>query len=186
MARSNSVRPSRIAPPAFLAIILAAAGAKSIFSAPQMSNKWVLISSALSGRKRNVWHRLTMVAGTLCFSVVAKINTTWAGGSSMVFNNALKELAESMCTSSKINTLKRSREEAKATVSIMASRTFSTCVLLAASNSSTSKSALWAISRHCGHLPQGCSVGPLPVWPVQLSALAKIRAVVVLPHPRGP
>ena len=104
----------------------------------------------------------------------------------MVLSNALKELAESMCTSSKINTLKRSREAAKATVSIIASRTFSTWVLEAASNSNTSISALWAISRHCGHSPQGSSVGlPLP-FPVQFNALAKIRAVVVLPQPRGP
>ena len=175
-----------MAPPAFLAIIRAAAGVKSIFSAPAKSNKWLEISSTVIGRKRNVWHRLTMVAGTLCFSVVAKIKTTWAGGSSMVFKSALKELVESMWTSSKINTLKRSREEASATVSIMASRTFSTCVLLAASNSSTSKSLLWAISKHWGHLPQGSSVGLVCPLPVQLSALAKMRAVVVLPQPRGP
>ena len=32
------------------------------------------------------------------------------------------------------------------------------------------------------HSPQGCAVGPLS----QLSALAKMRAVLVLPVPRGP
>ena len=185
MARSSSVSASRKAPPAFLAMIFAAPGVKSIFSAPAKSSRCALISSTVIGRKRNVWQRLTMVAGTLCFSVVARIKTTWAGGSSMVFNSALKELAESICTSSRINTLKRSREAARATVSIMASRTFSTCVLLAASSSSTSISALCAISRHCGHLPQGSGVGLSPL-PVQFNALAKMRAVVVLPQPRGP
>ena len=186
MARSSSVSASRMAPPAFLAMIFAAPGVKSMFSAPAKSNRWLLISSTVIGRKRNVWQRLTMVAGTLCFSVVAKINTTWAGGSSIVFKSALNELAESICTSSKIKTLNRSRDAASATVSIMASRTFSTCVLLAASSSSTSISALWAISWHWGQWPHGSGVGLVLPLPVQLSALAKIRAVVVLPQPRGP
>ena len=66
----------------------------------------------------------------------------------MVLSKALKELAESICTSSKIKTLKRSLEAANATVSIIASLTFSTCVLEAASSSKTSISALCAISRH--------------------------------------
>ena len=38
--------------------------------------------------------------GGLSFIVVAKINFEWGGGSSSVFNNALKALLESMCTSS--------------------------------------------------------------------------------------
>jgi len=33
-------------------------------------------------------------------SVVAKMNLTWAGGSSSVFSSALKAFFDSMCTSS--------------------------------------------------------------------------------------
>ena len=46
-----------------------------------------------------------MVGGTLWISVVAKMNTTYGGGSSMVFNSALNALLESMCTSSMMYTL---------------------------------------------------------------------------------
>jgi uncharacterized protein YukE len=41
-----------------------------------------------------------MVVGILCASVVAKMNTTWGGGSSSVFSSALKALDDSMWTSS--------------------------------------------------------------------------------------
>ena len=44
--------------------------------------------------------RERMVSGIFWDSVVAKMNTTWAGGSSRVFNKALKAPIESMCTSS--------------------------------------------------------------------------------------
>ena len=37
-----------------------------------------------------------MVAGSFCGSVVARIKTTWAGGSSSVFNSALKAAVDSM------------------------------------------------------------------------------------------
>jgi len=37
-----------------------------------------------------------MVAGSLCGSVVARINITWAGGSSSVFKRALNAPVESM------------------------------------------------------------------------------------------
>ncbi len=46
-----------------------------------------------------------MVSGTFWGSVVARMNTTWLGGSSSVFNNALKAAVESMCTSSMMYTL---------------------------------------------------------------------------------
>jgi hypothetical protein len=41
-----------------------------------------------------------MVSGTLCISVVAKINQTALFGSSMVFRRALNADLESICTSS--------------------------------------------------------------------------------------
>ena len=65
---------------------------------------------------------------------------------------------------------------------MMTSRTLSMPVLLAASISSTSRSRPCAISMQASHCPQGSGVGPL----TQLSARARIRAVVVLPTPRAP
>ena len=55
-------------------------------------------------------------------------------------------------------------------------------VWLAASISSTSMSRPCAISRHASQAPHGSAVGPVS----QLSARARMRAVVVLPHPREP
>mgnify|MGYP003298557115 CR=1 FL=1 len=49
-----------------------------------------------------------------------------AGGSSSVFNSALNAGVESMCTSSMMKTLKRSRAGAKPIDPIIVSRTFST------------------------------------------------------------
>ena len=48
----------------------------------------------------NCRQRDNTVTGSFCGSVVASRNLTCGGGSSSVFNNALKELLESMCTSS--------------------------------------------------------------------------------------
>ena len=42
------------------------------------------------------WHRERMVAGTLCSSVVARMNIRCSGGSSMVFSRALKAWVDSM------------------------------------------------------------------------------------------
>ena len=48
----------------------------------------------------NGWQRDTIVAGTFWGSVVAKTKMACAGGSSSVFNSALKAGSVSMCTSS--------------------------------------------------------------------------------------
>ena len=61
-------------------------------------------------------------------------------------------------------------------------RTSSTLLFEAPSISSTSRSLPTVISLHASHVPQGVIVGPV----VQLSALARMRAVVVLPTPRTP
>ena len=68
------------------------------------------------------------------------------------------------------------------TLSMMISRILSTCVFEAASNSITFSDVPAAISSHMGHTPHGLSVGPF----TQFSALAKMRAVLVFPVPRGP
>ena len=65
---------------------------------------------------------------------------------------------------------------------MMTSRTLSTPVCVAASISSTSMSRPSAISTHASQTPHGSAVGPF----TQLSARASMRAVVVLPQPRGP
>ena len=64
----------------------------------------------------------------------------------------------------------------------MISRILSTWVFEAASNSRTLSELPEAISRHMSHTPHGLVVGAF----TQLSALAKMRAVEVLPVPRGP
>ncbi len=79
-----------------------------------------------------------MVRGILLGSVVAKKKYTRAGGSSRIFNSALKAPFESMCTSSMMNTrLEPSLGEYWAMS--RSSRMLSTPVLLAASISSTSR-----------------------------------------------
>ena len=58
----------------------------------------------------------------------------------------------------------------------------STLLFEAPSISITSNDEPLAMARQAGHFPQGCGVGPS----LQLRALAKMRARVVLPVPRGP
>ena len=65
---------------------------------------------------------------------------------------------------------------------MMISRTSSTLVWVAASISSTSMSRPSVISVQASQTPHGSAVGPCS----QLSARARMRAVVVLPTPRGP
>ena len=75
-----------------------------------MSSAAAIFSSCCSmsrGRmrlKENRWQRERMVAGTLCSSVVARMNSKCSGGSSMIFSRALKASRESMCTSSMMYT----------------------------------------------------------------------------------
>src|SRR5690606_8123753 len=108
-------------------------------------------------------------------------NLTWGGGSSKVFNNALKLEVDSMCTSSIRYTLKRPRVGAYWTFS-SSSRISSTLVREAASISMRSTNRPSAISRQAPQVPQGLEVTP----DSQFRHLAKIRATVVLPTPRVP
>ena len=59
----------------------------------------LIVSSGISW-KLNCWQRLLIVAGTFCVSVVAKMKTTYSGGSSIVLRRALNALWLSMWTSS--------------------------------------------------------------------------------------
>ena len=141
--------------------------------------------SAISGvsmrRKLWRWQRDRMVAGTFCSSVVARMNMRCSGGSSSIFSRALKAEVDSMCTSSTIYT-RFFTVVGENTASSRRARTFSTPLLEAASSSTTSITEPSAMPRQAAHLPQGlpstgCS---------QFTALARMRAQVVLPVPRVP
>ena len=120
---------------------------------------------------------------TLSGSVVAKTNFTCSGGSSTSFSSALNPAEVTMCASSMMNTLKRSRTGAKEARS-RSSRASSTPPWLAASISTTSRlpAPPRARSTQESQVPHGVSVGP---W-AQFRQRARMRAEVVLPQPRGP
>ncbi len=128
--------------------------------------------------KSNRWQRLWIVAGTLCVSVVHRMNTTCSGGSSIVFKSALNAAVESMCTSSMMYTfrLPRSGRYAALAISVRAS---STELLLAASISMVSVSCPFRIA-------SATSSCTLPSAPTAFSSLANSRADDVLPTPRVP
>src|SRR5213594_1875662 len=109
------------------------------------------------------------------------MNTTWAGGSSSVLSRALNAEFDSMCTSSMMQIRYMPRNGVNLTFSRI-SRTSSTPVFDAQSISMTSTEVPWAISAQAGQVLQGVPVGPFS----QLSALARMRATVVLPTPRVP
>ena len=64
----------------------------SIFSESAMILSRSKIFCSGMVRNSNSWQRESIVSGTLCSSVVAMIKTTFGGGSSRVFSNALNEL----------------------------------------------------------------------------------------------
>ena len=123
-----------------------------------------------------------MVGRILCFSVVARMNMTCWGGSSRVFRKALKAAVESMCTSSMINTLYLPTWGGIRVCSISVLM-FSTELLLAASSS---KMFIERPSLNALQFSHSLQASPSAVGDEQLMALAKMRAQVVLPTPRGP
>ena len=131
--------------------------------------------------KENCWHRDLMVAGTLCSSVVARMNIRCSGGSSKIFSRALKAGVDSMCTSSTMYTRLRTAAGVY-TASSRRARTWSTPLLEAASSSSTSRMEPFSMPRQAGQALQGLpSTG---CW--QFTARERILAQVVLPVPRVP
>ena len=60
------------------------------------------MSSGVMRLKEKRWQRERIVAGTLCSSVVARMNIKCSGGSSRIFSSALNAEVESMWTSSTI------------------------------------------------------------------------------------
>jgi len=66
------------------------------FSFAAISARCFTMSAAGMRRKSNRWHRDRIVGNTFSGSVVANMNFTCSGGSSRVFNNALKASFVSM------------------------------------------------------------------------------------------
>ena len=99
-ARSSKDRASRAEPSAARAIKPLASSPKATCSAAQTLSMSCAVSSSDRRRRSNRWHRDKTVTGTRRISVVAKINLTWGGGSSRVFNRPLKAAVESIWTSS--------------------------------------------------------------------------------------
>ena len=121
-----------------------------------------------------------MVGSTFCGSVVASTNTTCSGVSSSVFSSAFDAAVDSMWTSSRMYTLVR--PGVPMAVLAMRSRMASTPLLEAASSSWTSNDVPFSMATHDSHTPHGSASTGL----AQLSTLARMRAVEVLPVPRGP
>ena len=93
---SSDVSALRMPPSARWAIRSSASPSNSTSSDTQMAPRRDTMDSAEMRRKSNRWQREWMVSGTFCGSVVARMNTTWLGGSSSVFNSALNAAVESM------------------------------------------------------------------------------------------
>ena len=178
---SNRVYASRIEPVASRAIQSRAPSSASTPMSPAALPRSLSITSSVKSLKLKCWQRLLMVAGTLWSSVVAKMNTMYGGGSSMVLRSALKALFESMCTSSIMYILYFDELGGKRTSSLIC-LTFSTEVFDAPSISITSSDDPLVMETHESQTPHGSALGPRS----QLSDFASILAVLVLPHPRGP
>jgi hypothetical protein len=164
------------------AISINAASSASIFSASAIRRNCSTICFTPIVLSSNTCERDWMVAGTLSISVVAIMKTMCGGGSSIDLSSASNDCAESRCTSSMMKILNLLRTGNMPSPSMITARTLSTWVLVAASISMTSMSRPSAISTHASHVPHGSAVGPVS----QFSARARMRAVVVLPTPRGP
>ena len=100
IAWSSIDSASRTEPSAARAMSASAPASAAAPSLARMSSRWRTSASASIRRRSKRWQRDTTVTGTLRTSVVAKMNVTCGGGSSRVFNSALKACFESMWTSS--------------------------------------------------------------------------------------
>ena len=108
---------------------------------------------------------------------------TLGGGSSSVFKRALQAAVESMCASSRMKTRWAEGRAATIVTCTLMSLMFSTELWEAASNSWTSRELPTTMAWQVAHWSQGSPSGQ---GSSQLIALARMRAVEVLPVPRGP
>ena len=93
---------SRNEPPACRAIRRSAPSSAVMPSAWTIGVSASISSSAVGRRKENDWQRPRTVSGSRCGSVVQRMNTTCAGGSSSVFKSALAASVVSEWASSKM------------------------------------------------------------------------------------
>ena len=177
---SSADTVSRADPPPWRRTDCNASSVRSMPASSANQRMWDSITSIGNRWNCRCCVRLRMVSLTFCGSVVANTKTTWGGGSSKVFSNAASAPLVSMCTSSRMYT--RWRPGVPSAAFSMISRIASTPLLLAASSSCTSKLVPRSTARHESHSQHGspsCGFS-------QLSTLARMRADVVLPVPRGP
>ena len=92
-------------PCAASAMMSSAVASNSTSSVSRMAARCAAMRSGRIFFRLNCKHRDSTVIGTFFGSVVASRNFTCGGGSSSVFNRALKLEVESMCTSSMRYTL---------------------------------------------------------------------------------
>ena len=119
-----------------------------------------------------------------CGSVVANTNTTRGGGSSRILRSVFQASRVNMWASSTMYTLWRCSAEAAYIARSRRSRASSTPRFDAASSSTTSRfAAPFQIRVQDSHSPHGSPAGERRS---QFSAMARIRAAVVFPTPRGP
>ena len=97
---SSSDWLSRIEPPARRASSRSAASSAWTPSSWTMNRNRSMMESVGTGAKSKRWQRDRTVIGIFSASVVQKMNLTCSGGSSSVFNKALKAWTVSMWTSS--------------------------------------------------------------------------------------
>ena len=177
-----SKRASRIPPSAFSAIISRASSSYVYPSRSATIFRWLTVLETVIRSKSYIWQRDRIVGSSLFFSVVARMKMTYEGGSSSVFRKALKACVESMWTSSMMKTLYLPICGGMRVCSISC-LIFSTELLEAASSSKILYERPSANALQLSHSPQA---SPSAVGCSQLMVLAKIRAHVVLPTPRGP
>ena len=181
IAWSKSVKVSLKLPCPDRARISKLSVSKSIPSSFKIWDKWWITSLFEILLNLKCWVLERIVAGNFKASVVAKINFTNPGGSSSVFNKALKAAVVNICTSSIINTLNLADEGLYFVCSIK-SLISSIPLFEAASISITSKWELLFVDSQWEHFSQGFDVGPFS----HKSAFAIILAVEVFPLPRRP
>ena len=159
-----------------------AAGSATRFSVARMASSLAAISERAIGRKSKRCRRESTAGRIFEGSVVQKMKTIPGGGSSSHFRRASQASLVKRCTSSRMSTLRFRSVGGFVIRGIRSSRTSSMRFEVAALDSTTSKVAPSVMAMQERQVPQGSpSAGAR-----QFSALATMRAVEVLPVPRGP
>jgi hypothetical protein len=148
-----------------------------------MCARWSVRSGTESSENSKCCVRERIVGSTFCGSVVASTNTTWSGGSSSVLRSVFEASVVNMWTSSRMYTLRDDPAPRPRLMRETRSRASCTPRFDAASSSMRSENVPAAIPVQFTQASHGSPSGPRSV---QLSALARMRALVVLPVPRGP